>query len=220
MPPTPVHQRRHPGALGGFATWLAVCSISLLASLASVAAHAEFKPSLTSPKTLPASLHWQAMPEIAFGDKAMYARPVPKPELVQLAKSMWADELAKQQSAAPNTPQYVMLASQTTGATTVTAAVINLPMDFERCEPPLNGKSVSDMYSKCLLRVALTQGGRTATAQFSDVCYLYIDNDPVHAPLAGNHTEFALDAGTATVYLRVIQHGQPVAACNRAVRLN
>jgi hypothetical protein len=207
--------------LSTFKTYaLRIALMLAVAMLGTASAFAQFKPTVTKPAAFPAGLTWKAMPEVTFNFDAKYASPAQRPDQQQLAQSLWSDEISKRASGETATPVFVLTHSQPLADLTLNVAIINLSDDYVRCEQPLNGKNVVDMYAKCLMRVSVSDGKRAQVAQFNDFCYLYIDNSPKDAPLAQNHTEIAVDPKSSTAYFRVIQFGKTVRACNRAVRLS
>lgn len=175
----------------------------------------EVRATSTDQVKFPAGLKWEQMREARFQDP-------PKPGAKALSKdhaaaqAVWADEVKRSFDQAPAFSVGVLLAQARSARNTVLTFSLLSVMDFDRCEPPLNGKSVVDMYSKCLARVHVGQSPQPVMKEFAGFCYLHIDNNP-DTPLAKNHTEFAFDAQTNTGYFRVIQYGKEVPACRRAI---
>jgi hypothetical protein len=165
----------------------------------------------------PAGLKWEPMREVRFQDPS-------KPGVKSLSKdhevaqAVWADEVKRSFEQAPAFSVGVLLAQARSARNTVlTFSLLNV-MDFDRCEPPLNGKDIVDMYSKCLARVHVGHTPQPVMKEFAGFCYLHIDTNPA-TPLTKNHTEFAFDPRTGTGYFRVIQYGKEVPACRRSIRL-
>jgi hypothetical protein len=102
----------------------------------------------------------------------------------------------------------------------ITFSLLNLPLDFERCEPALNGKNVVDMYSKCMARVSIGKAN-AHVVEFLGFCYLETlwatPQESKYREL--NHNEYAFDARDGIAYFRTIQYGKEVPACRRAVRM-
>lgn len=164
----------------------------------------------------PAGLRWEPMREVRFLEKPkLNHNGISSDEAAAIA--VWSDELTRFFAKTPNYIASVLLGQARSASNKLlTFSVLNI-MDFERCEPPMNGKDVMDMYSKCLARVHVDQKPVATMKEFSGFCYLNVDDSA--NPLAKNHTEFAFDQGANTAYMRVIQFGKEVPACRRAIKL-
>ena len=175
----------------------------------------EIRATSTDQVKFPAGLKWEQMREVRFQDPPKPgARPLSKDHAV--AQAVWADEVKRSFDQAPAFSVGVLLAQARSARNTVLTFSLLSVMDFDRCEPPLNGKNVVDMYSKCLARVHVGHTPQPVMKEFAGFCYLHVDNNP-DTPLAKNHTEFAFDAQTNTGYFKVIQYGKEVSACRRAI---
>lgn len=194
------------------------CTAALvLIGLASAPGWAQVRATSSDQVVFPQGLQWQRMQSVDI-----YVREAPhvrseNPALVPVVESIWADEIARLLSRSNVMLKTAVVARAEARGQPVHFSVIGL-MDFERCEPPLNGKDVVDMYSRCLARVAIGPVQRPHVIEFRDFCILNVDYDQ-NAPLEQNHTQFAFDRATSTAYFRVIQHGRFVPACNRSIRL-
>lgn len=203
----------------GHTLMLYVLSIALLMGFAPrVQAQAPtVRATSTDQVKFPAGLKWEQMREIRFQDPP---KPGVKPASNDhaAAQAVWSDEIKRSFEQAPNFSVAVLLAqARSSKNTLLTFSLLNV-MDFDRCEPPANGKNVVDMYSKCFARVLIDHKPQVIVKEFEGFCYLNIDTNP-DTPLAKNHTEFAFDARTEIGYFRVIQHGKDVPSCHRAIKL-
>lgn len=175
----------------------------------------EVRATSTDQVKFPAGLKWEPMREVRFQDSPKPgAKPLSKDYAAALA--VWSDEVKRSFDQAPAFSVGVLLAQARSARNSVLTFSLLSVMDFDRCEPPLNGKNVVDMFSKCLARVHVGHTPQPVMKEFAGFCYLHIDNNP-DTPLAKNHTEFAFDVQTNTGYFRVIQYGKEVSACRRAI---
>jgi len=187
------------------------------ACLASATSWAQVRATSSDQVVFPAGLQWQRMQSVSIHVKEAPHVRSENQALVPVVENVWADEIERLLSRSNVVLQTAVVARAEVRGQPVHFSVIGL-MDFERCEPPLNGKDVVDMYSRCLARVAIGPVQRPHVIEFRDFCILNVDYDQ-NAPLEQNHTQFAFDRGTSTAYFRVIQHGRFVPACNRSIRL-
>lgn len=93
--------------------------------------------------------------------------------------------------------------------------------DYDKCSPALDGKDAVDIYEKCLLRIRVTGDKltRPVTYEFKDVCTLHVVFEDQNTQIRNNQTQIAFDRQRNAAYIRVIQNGKTVPACNRAIRL-
>lgn len=166
----------------------------------------------------PAGLKWEPM-------RAVEIRLTPKPitrssgsKDEKIARAVWFDEVKRSEALVPPRNMFILLAQARSARNEVLTFSLLDILDFERCEPPLNGKDVVDMYSKCLARVHVDRKPAPVVKEFDRFCQLNIDNSE-DAPLKKNHTEFAFEPRTNTAYFRVIQYGKAVPACHRSIKL-
>lgn len=90
---------------------------------------------------------------------------------------------------------------------------------YAKCEPPPNGRSATQMYSVCPLRInRIDDAGKSVSQEFPGFCKLNLDFPDT--PRVKNHTEYAVDSRTQIAYFRVIQYGKLVPQCNRSVLLS
>lgn len=194
------------------------CTAALvLIGLASAPGWAQVRATSSDQVVFPQGLQWQRMQRVSI-----YIREAPhvrseNPALVPVVTSVWADEIDRLLAQARGHRETALVGQVEMRGRSVHFSLLTLP-DFDRCEPPLNGKDVVDMYDKCLARVAIGPVQRPHVIEFRDFCILNVDYDQ-NAPLEQNHTQFAFDQATSTAYFRVIQHGRFVPACNRSIRL-
>lgn len=166
---------------------------------------------------LPQGLQWQRMESVDIFTKEKPHVRSANPAFVTAVEHIWSDEVDSLLKRSNTFVQTALVARTEVRGQPVHFTIIGL-MDFERCQPPLDGKDVVDSYSRCLARVAIGPLQRAHVVEFRDFCQLNIDFDP-NTPLERNHTQFAFDRSTSTAYFRVIQRGQFVPACNRSIRL-
>lgn len=165
----------------------------------------------------PAGLKWEPMREVKVLDMPKSGEVSKNPD-VAVAHSLWMDEIKRSFKQAPNFSVSILLGQgRSANGTLLTFSQLNM-MDFERCEPAMNGKDVVDMFTKCLARVHVNQKPQPVVKEFVGFCYLNIDNSQDN-PLSKNHTEFAFEPRTNTAYFRVIQFGRDVPTCHRSVKL-
>ena len=172
----------------------------------------------------PAGLKWERMRDVATN----FAPADPKTPVVKFLPSdlatvnvIWHDLIAAK---AEKAPIFNMLIANTSlhGRSLVFSQVDLL--DFTRCEPAANGRSVVDVYSKCLARVAIGGPDKSAPPQireFDNFCFVMSpwETKEEQRFRALNQVQFSFDPATATAYFRLIQHGAPVPACNRSIKL-
>lgn len=161
---------------------------------------------ISIPATFPAQLAWESMNMVEFNFKRPMTNLTPEQKLIFPA---WKDELtnvAKYQQTFGN----VLYAQRGTLLFSIFHAV-------GLCSDPASGAGAYDAYSVCPARVLVGNASAPTVFKFKDVCHYLQLNNP-DQPLAKNHTEFAYDEGAKTAYLRVIQYGKFVPACNRAIQ--
>ena len=172
----------------------------------------------------PAGLKWERMRDVATN----FAPADPKTPVVKFLPSdlttvnvIWHDLISASTEKAPIFN--MLLANTSVRGRSLVFSQVNL-LDFTRCEPPANGHSVVDVYSKCLARVAIGGTDRSAPPQireFDNFCFVMSpwETKEEQQFRAMNQVQFSFDPVTATAYFRLIQHGAPVPACNRAIKL-
>jgi len=87
------------------------------------------------------------------------------------------------------------------------------------CIQPGNGSGMVDMYSTCPLRIIKFFGDSKNTEQNLPVNFCMLYGDDPNNSRAKNHIEYGFDKRSGIVYLRTIQYGKVVPACNRALRV-
>ncbi|MCX8516913.1 MAG: hypothetical protein ORN29_02355 [Rhodoferax sp.] len=168
---------------------------------------------MKKPTALPAGLNWTSMALVEFD----YKRPLNElsaaqgrvwPEWQEEIKSAWRQKQFSD----------VLYAN-------VSTVSFSIYSTMGACITPANGAGAFDAYSLCPARAKVIlqspQGGTKWVAMhgFQDVCFYIQANNP-DAPLEQNHTEFAYDVATRTAYVRVIQYGKVVPACNRSIQFD
>ena len=181
------------------------------------AAHAQQRAAVK----LPAGLKWETMRLATFDAYPGYYAETVSPEEKQLVAKIWEKEIAANTATTVTGKKMmstVLMHAFEDSNFRYTFTSLNIPFQ-NGCEPPANGYDVVDMYSTCPMRfIAQHKGtGRIAQKDLPSYCFLHIDEK--ETPVAQNHTEIAMDSNGETVYFRIIQHGKPVPACNRAIRL-
>ena len=186
-------------------------------------AGADVKVTSTDKGVFPSGLTWERMRPAPFNFVAADpSTPVVKidPKDQALAKSIWNDEIQKGLKKEPDAGFSMQVGTASYRGVPVAFSLLNLPLDFERCEPPLNGKNVVDMYSKCMARVSIGKAN-AHVVEFSGFCYLETlwatPQESKYREL--NHNEYAFDAKEGVAYFRTLQYGKDVPACRRAVRI-
>lgn len=187
------------------------------ACLASATSWAQVRATSSDQVVFPAGLQWQRMQSVSIHVKEAPHVRSENQALVPAVERIWSDEIERLLSQRRGHRETALVSQVDFRSRPVHFSLLTL-LDFERCEPPLNGKDVVDMYDKCLARVAIGPVQRPHVIEFRDFCILNVDYDQ-NAPLEQNHTQFAFDQATSTAYFRVIQHGRFVPACNRSIRL-
>jgi hypothetical protein len=190
---------------------------------AAAMAGADVKVTSTDKVVFPSGLSWERMRIVPLDHHpATPGTPLVKPsqEDIDAARRIWADEISKGLAKDKSEHFQVLVGSGALNGHPVTVSLIDL-MDFERCEPPANGKSVVDVYSKCLARVAIGPLKAAHTVEFQGFCFVF---SPWMTPeeikfREHTHNDVAFDAKTGVIYFRTIQQGKNVAACQRAVRI-
>jgi hypothetical protein len=88
------------------------------------------------------------------------------------------------------------------------------------CEPAANGRSASDIFSVCPLRVAkvLPDGALSPYKEFAGYCMLFGDDS--FNPRVSNRVEYQVDAAKGVVRFRTLQRGKAVPACGRTLKLS
>ena len=194
-------------------TLLSLLLASLLGSAAAQALQSipVHKPPATmkKPTTLPAGLNWTSMSLVEFDFKR------PLNELTAAQAQVWPDWQEEIKSAWRQKQFSDLLYANTAQLSFSIFSTIGA------CITPANGAGAYDAYLRCPARAKVihlsAQGVPTWVAihGFEDVCFYIQANNP-DAPLEQNHTEFAYDVATLTAYVRVIQYGKVVPACNRS----
>ena len=202
-----------------FASGVLLATCTLLSANQDVFAQAStIQATSTDQVKFPAGLKWEQMREVEVNDMPGPGDVGAKKPDVAVSHSIWMDEIKRSFKEAPGFRVSILLGQAASkDGTLLTFSLINM-MDFERCEPPLNGKDVVDMYSKCLARVHVNRKPQAVVKEFVGFCNLHITNSKDN-PLSKNHTQFAFDARTNTAYFRVMQFGKIVPACYRAIAL-
>ena len=193
--------------------FLAVAALSLVAP----AAQAQVRTSSHIPPTFPSVLRWKQMDMVSLNFHPKYQRSAEDPANLASAKALWEGIYEPYLDQNKASPLFFLLSEYVGPNFKIVASLIDMPLDFDRCEPPGNGSAVTDMFSKCMVSLAIV-GKTTLVSRFDGYCFLHVDNDP-NNPLSKNHTEFAYDPRTATAYFRTMQHGKVVPGCNRAIQL-
>lgn len=166
----------------------------------------------------PAGLKWERLVETTVNFDAKYARAPEDQELKSLSQRLWADEVDKSLKNNPSTGVFFLSRKIDLNGYKALFSIADVPLNYDLCMPPANGKDAYDMFSVCKARLFLTNGKLNQSFEIPEVCYLNIDNDK-NNPIEKNHTAVATDAKSSTIYLRVIQYGKTVPGCNRAIRL-
>ena len=218
---TPIHPAAASRALLTVLTFFV-----LLIGLAS-GVHAQaptVRATSTDQVRFPAGLKWERMRDVATN----FAPADPKTPVVKFLPSdlatvnvIWHDLISASTEKAPIFN--MLIANTSLRGRSLVFSQVNL-LDFTRCEPPANGRSVVDVYSKCLARVAIGGTDKSAPPQireFDNFCFVMSpwETQEERQFRALNQVQFSFDPATATAYFRLIQHGAQVPACNRAIKL-
>ncbi|PKO29478.1 MAG: hypothetical protein CVU36_12585 [Betaproteobacteria bacterium HGW-Betaproteobacteria-9] len=180
-------------------------------------AHAQVRVTSSDKVIFPAGLKWERMREVEFRYTPKPAHKFESKADDQAAQLIWSDEIRKSEASTPKRNMFVLVATaQNSKDIPLTFSLIDM-LDFDRCEPSSNGKDMTNMFSKCLARVAIGNLQKPHIVEFEGFCYLNL-NFP-ETPVEKNNTQFAFDRATSTAYFRVIQYGNPVSTCNRMIKL-
>lgn len=180
-------------------------------------AHAQQKGGVKFPK----GLKWEMMKLAAFDAPPGLYKETASPDEKQLAAAIWAKEMAANTATTfdgKKMSSSVLIYGFEDDNFRYTFTSLDIPFQ-NGCEPPANGWDVEDMYSTCPMRFIAQHKETKKVAQKDFPGYCFLHEDGEDAPLSKNHTEIAMDSKGGTVYFRIIQHGKPVPACNRAIRL-
>ncbi|MBL8388159.1 MAG: hypothetical protein JNK17_08100 [Hydrogenophaga sp.] len=184
----------------------------------------EVRATSTDQVKFPAGLKWERMRDAATN----FVPADPKTPVVKFLPSdlatvnvVWHDLISASTEKAPIFN--MLIANTSLRGRSIVFSQVDL-LDFSRCEPPANGRSVVDVYSKCLARVAIGGKDKSAPAQireFDNFCFVMSpwETKEEQQFRALNQVQFSFDPATATAYFRLLQHGAPVPACNRAIKL-
>ena len=181
------------------------------------AAQAQHKGGVNFPK----GLKWEMMKLAAFDAPPGLYKETASPDEKQLAAAIWAKEIAANTATTfdgKKMSSTVLIYGFEDDNFRYTFTSLDIPFQ-NGCEPPANGWHEVDIYSKCPMRFVAESKETKKTAQKDFPSYCFLHSDDEDNPLAENHTEIAMDSKGAAVYFRIIQHGKPVPACNRAIRL-
>ena len=191
---------------------LAASLIAMVAMATSLYSHAQTKA--TPP--INSNPQWEAMGIVTYNsENTDRADKIPPPSRanLNLANITWSKEI----TANKNLPSTVLISSVSHNDTQYTFSILS-SASAPGCLKPANGKNVTDMYSVCPMKVVAFVGSdKPKAGQFNGYCHLY----PFPAEKAGakNETQFWFDHSTSTAYFRVIQNGQLVPACNKAIHV-
>ncbi|MDR2837758.1 MAG: hypothetical protein LBV49_04195 [Azonexus sp.] len=167
--------------------------------------------------TPPAGLQWQWMHEFNFNTNN-FPDTGTLEEKSLLAK-IWEKEI---NSTISTTNGSLMLSTALMGSVEYNGTKVILTM-FDSansdCIQPGNGRSMHDMYGTCALRLIRFLPDGKSNVQDLPTQFCMLDVDSPNNPRSKNHNEYAFDQRTGIVYLRVIQYGKVVLACNRALRI-
>lgn len=186
--------------------------IAMAALAASFYSHAQTKGA-PPPNSNP---QWEAMGIVTYkAENTDRTDNIPPPSRVDqnLANIAWGKEIA----ANKDMPSTVLLSTVNHNDIQFTFSILS-SATAPGCIPPANGKYVTDMYSVCPMKVVSFNGSdKPKSGIFNGYCHLY----PFPADKAGekNETQFWFDKATSTAYFRVVQHGQLVPSCNKAIRV-
>jgi hypothetical protein len=186
-----------------------------IAALLAGAAHAQ--PNEAADQA-PVGLQWQYMHDLVF-DATLFKTTGSENEKT-LMSVIWAKELAGAEidkSNGKRFPSFVLVGSAKHNDDTYVFSMFNRAL-YDKCEPPPNGRSATQMYSICPLRInKINRAGNSVSKEFPGYCMLFGD-DPNNRRVR-NHNEYAFDPHTGIAYFRVIQYGKLVPECNRSFRL-
>jgi hypothetical protein len=139
-------------------------------------------------------------------------------EKVLLTK-IWAKEIykAEHQTNETRDPSFAVMGTIQHSDTNVILTMLNTINST--CIQPGNGRGMYDQYATCPLRIVRFSANNQATVQDLLTNFWVLYGDDPNNPRAKNHTEYAYDEHSGIVYLRIIQYGKIVPACNRAIRI-
>lgn len=204
--------------------WLRLAAIALLGFGITLPALAQIRVTSSDKVIFPAGLKWERMRTVVL-DQTPASKESPRvavqPEDVKSVRRIWSDEVAVA-TAKGEAPHFnSQIITTTYKGKPIAFSLIDLPLDFDRCEQALNGKDVVDVYSKCLARVAIGSMPNPHVVEFSGFCYA----DSIWATpeelrfRAKTQNQVAFDSQTGTAYFRLLQHGKFVPACNRMIKI-
>jgi hypothetical protein len=166
---------------------------------------------------VPAGLQWQQMHIIWFN--ATVFSSTGTPEEKELLGKIWAKEIS---GSMKNQNGSLFPSSALIGNIAQNGIKIIFTM-YNRagsdCMQPGNGQDMDDMYATCPLRVIRQSGNDKPIVVDLPVNFCMLDVDDEHNPRSKNHNEYALDTRAGVLYLRTIQYGKVVPACNRALQV-
>ncbi len=170
------------------------------------------------PPPLPVGLEWQAMHDAVI-DAKIFPTTANDSEKA-LMGVVWRKEIAGayvDKASGRKDPSFVLVGSVKHGTDTYAFSQY-FRAGYTPCAPAPNGRSVTQLFPVCPLRVVkFDEAGRSTSKDYPGYCMLF--GDSTDNPRAANHTEYADDPKTGIVYFRVIQHGKVVPECNRSLQL-
>ena len=167
---------------------------------------------------VPAGLKWQSMREIVFNGNNFSSTGTAEDRAL-LAK-IWAKELAggeKDPTDGSLPVSFTLIGEVENGGNKVILTMYD--RIGSECYPPGNGRGMVDMYATCPLRVLLWPTGKPVVVKNLPVNFCMLFGDDSDNPRVKNHNEYAFDERSGIVYLRLIQYGKVVPACNRALQV-
>ena len=158
----------------------------------------------------PSGLSWKIMPEVTFN----YANTTGTKEQRETVKTIWRNKLKASDTA------FSLLANAATQENNYYFSMLNSETSGCIAAPNGDGENLEpDAYSTCSMRVVQQNkiSKQVKVQDLQNYCYLNLNDEP--GELAKNHTEFAYDSKSKTVYFRTIMYGKHAPACDRAIRL-
>jgi hypothetical protein len=164
----------------------------------------------------PAGLKWIAMKEIVFNSNTLTSTGTPEDK--SLLGKIWAKEIGEgeRDPADGKLPVSITLMGEIVHGNDRVVLTMYDRIGSD-CIPPGNGGY--DMYATCPLRVLWWAGGKQLEIKNLPVNYCMMYGVDINNSRTKNHNEYAFDARTGIVYLRLIQYGKIVPKCNRALRV-
>lgn len=165
----------------------------------------------------PAGLQWQQMHSIWFNTTVFSSTGTPEEK--ELLGKIWAKEISgsmKNQNGSLFPSSALIGNIEQNGIKIIFTMYNRAGSD---CMQPGNGQGMVDMYATCPLRVIRLSGNDKPIVVDLPVNFCMLDVDDEHNPRSKNHNEYALDARAGVIYLRTIQYGKVVPACNRALQV-